>query len=86
MDFDPTLLSQLDPAKLPRHLAFVMDGNGRWAQQRHLPRNFGHREGVKSVDVDYASKTAEVAFDDTVTDVNKVAAASTNAGYPATPQ
>ena len=43
-------------------------------------------EGVTSVDVDYASKTAEVTFDDTVTDVNTVAAASTNAGYPATPK
>lgn len=47
---DPTLLSQLDKAKLPRHLAIVMDGNGRWAQCRQLPRNYGHREGVKSVD------------------------------------
>ena len=43
-------------------------------------------EGVTSVDVDYASKTAEVTFDDAITDVNTVAAASTNAGYPATPQ
>lgn len=47
---DPTLLSQLNKEKLPKHLAIVMDGNGRWAQQRHLPRNAGHRAGVKSVD------------------------------------
>ena len=47
---DPTLLSQLDTAKLPQHLAIVMDGNGRWAQRRSLPRNYGHRAGVKSVD------------------------------------
>lgn len=47
---DPKLLSQLDKDKLPKHLALVMDGNGRWAQQRHLPRNAGHRAGVKSVD------------------------------------
>jgi undecaprenyl diphosphate synthase len=47
---DPTLLSQLNKDKLPRHLAIVMDGNGRWAQHRHLPRNAGHRAGVKSVD------------------------------------
>jgi undecaprenyl diphosphate synthase len=47
---DPTLLSQLNKDKLPKHLAIVMDGNGRWAQQRHLPRNAGHRAGVKSVD------------------------------------
>lgn len=33
----------------PRHIAIVMDGNGRWAQQRHRPRTFGHRAGVKAV-------------------------------------
>ena len=47
---DPTRLSQLNKEKLPKHLAIVMDGNGRWAQCRHLPRNVGHRAGVKSVD------------------------------------
>jgi undecaprenyl diphosphate synthase len=35
--------------KLPRHIAIIMDGNGRWAQQRALPRVAGHREGVESV-------------------------------------
>lgn len=39
--------------------------------------------GVSSVDVDYSSKTATVTFDDAITDVDTVAAASTNAGYPA---
>lgn len=34
---------------LPRHVAIVMDGNGRWAQQRKRPRSFGHREGQKAV-------------------------------------
>jgi undecaprenyl diphosphate synthase len=34
---------------LPRHIAIIMDGNGRWARARLLPRAFGHREGVKSV-------------------------------------
>jgi len=43
------LLAQLDPARLPRHIAMIMDGNGRWARQRHLPRVFGHRQGVNSV-------------------------------------
>jgi undecaprenyl diphosphate synthase len=47
---DPTLLTQLNKDKLPQHLAIVMDGNGRWAQRRLLPRNAGHRAGVKSVD------------------------------------
>src|SRR5207244_7846570 len=39
----------LEPAKLPRHVAIIMDGNGRWAQQRGLPRIEGHRRGVTSV-------------------------------------
>ncbi|MEE3366760.1 MAG: undecaprenyl diphosphate synthase family protein, partial [Planctomycetota bacterium] len=34
---------------LPRHVAVIMDGNGRWAQARRLPRAEGHRRGVKSV-------------------------------------
>src|SRR5580704_196536 len=36
-------------ASLPRHVAIIMDGNGRWAKQRHLPRVEGHRNGVESV-------------------------------------
>ena len=39
----------LDPARLPGHVAVIMDGNGRWAQQRGLPRIEGHRRGVQSV-------------------------------------
>jgi undecaprenyl diphosphate synthase len=39
----------LDPVRLPRHVAIIMDGNGRWAQQRGLPRIEGHRRGVQSV-------------------------------------
>ncbi len=35
--------------KIPRHVAFIMDGNGRWAKQRLLPRKMGHREGVKAM-------------------------------------
>ena len=46
----PDLLIKLDNARLPRHIAIVMDGNGRWAQQRFLPRNVGHRAGVAAVD------------------------------------
>jgi len=40
---------RLDPARLPRHIAIIMDGNGRWARRRHLPRVAGHRAGVASV-------------------------------------
>jgi undecaprenyl diphosphate synthase len=39
----------LDPARLPQHIAIIMDGNGRWANRRHLPRVAGHRAGVASV-------------------------------------
>ncbi|MEZ5460841.1 polyprenyl diphosphate synthase [Dokdonella sp.] len=36
-------------ARAPRHVAIVMDGNGRWAERRHRPRSFGHREGQKAL-------------------------------------
>ena len=36
-------------SRIPRHIAIVMDGNGRWAERRHRPRSFGHREGQKAV-------------------------------------
>jgi len=42
------LLEELDPKRLPHHIAIIMDGNGRWAQRRHLPRVAGHRAGVKT--------------------------------------
>jgi undecaprenyl diphosphate synthase len=40
---------QLQSEKLPRHIAVIMDGNGRWAKQRHLPRIMGHRKGIDAV-------------------------------------
>lgn len=40
---------RLDPERLPQHIAIIMDGNGRWAHRRHLPRIAGHRAGVSSV-------------------------------------
>jgi len=40
---------EIDPERLPRHVALIMDGNGRWAQQRGLPRLQGHRIGKDSV-------------------------------------
>ena len=45
MDFK----SQIEKSKLPRHIAVIMDGNGRWAKQHGRPRVFGHRNGVKAV-------------------------------------
>lgn len=45
------LLDQIDFARLPRHIAVIMDGNGRWANRRLLPRIAGHRAGVEAVRV-----------------------------------
>jgi len=42
-------LPDVPPEKMPRHIAVIMDGNGRWAQQQGLPRIEGHRRGVASV-------------------------------------
>ena len=39
----------LDPERLPKHIAIIMDGNGRWAKRRHMPRAAGHRAGVAAV-------------------------------------
>src|SRR2546427_9209057 len=43
------LLHQSDRAAVPAHIAIIMDGNGRWAQKRGLPRVAGHRAGIKAV-------------------------------------
>ena len=40
---------QIDPNMIPQHVAIIMDGNGRWARQRGLPRNAGHQQGVETV-------------------------------------
>lgn len=42
-------IRRLDVTQLPRHIAVIMDGNGRWATQQGLPRIFGHRAGVESI-------------------------------------
>jgi undecaprenyl diphosphate synthase len=46
---DESLARQVDFERLPAHVAIIMDGNGRWAAQRHLPRVEGHRAGIDSV-------------------------------------
>lgn len=43
------LIKELDLEKLPQHVAIIMDGNGRWAQKKKLPRSVGHRAGVENV-------------------------------------
>ena len=42
-------LNNIDLTKVPKHIAIIMDGNGRWAKKRGLPRIAGHREGINSV-------------------------------------
>ncbi|HKP85879.1 MAG TPA: isoprenyl transferase [Blastocatellia bacterium] len=46
---DEFLLRQIDPERLPSHIAIIMDGNGRWAARRSLPRVAGHRAGAEAV-------------------------------------
>jgi undecaprenyl diphosphate synthase len=46
---DETLARQVNFERLPAHVAIIMDGNGRWAAQRHLPRVEGHRAGIDAV-------------------------------------
>jgi undecaprenyl diphosphate synthase len=41
--------TKIDPSRLPAHVAVIMDGNGRWAKKRHLPRIAGHKVGMQSV-------------------------------------
>ena len=45
----PSPARDLDVDRVPAHIAIIMDGNGRWAASRHLPRVAGHREGVRAV-------------------------------------
>ena len=40
---------QIDKERLPRHVAIIMDGNGRWAKKQGMARMFGHKQGVETV-------------------------------------
>src|SRR4030081_2518308 len=46
---DWTLATALDPARMPEHIAIIMDGNGRWAHRQSLPRGAGHKAGIGPV-------------------------------------
>ena len=59
---DETLARQVNFDQLPAHVAIIMDGNGRWAAQRHLPRVEGHRAGIDSVR-DVVETSARVGFE-----------------------
>ena len=56
------LKARIDHSRMPRHVAIIMDGNGRWAQQRRLTRVAGHREGIKSVR-DIVEASAEIGLE-----------------------
>src|SRR5437773_7689777 len=59
---DETLARQVNFEQLPAHVAIIMDGNGRWAAQRHLPRVEGHRAGIDSVR-DVVETSARIGID-----------------------
>jgi undecaprenyl diphosphate synthase len=59
---DETLARQVNFDQLPAHIAIIMDGNGRWAAQRHLPRVEGHRAGIESVR-DIVESSARLGID-----------------------
>ena len=48
-EHDWRLATQLDPKRIPGHIAVIMDGNGRWARQRNYPRLMGHKAGITTV-------------------------------------
>jgi undecaprenyl diphosphate synthase len=54
----PAHLEPLGPADVPRSVAIILDGNGRWAEQRGLPVEAGHREGTRAL-----RRTVEAAID-----------------------
>ncbi len=72
------LQSQIDKTKLPRHIAVIMDGNGRWAKQHGKMRIFGHRNGVKAV-----RETTEAAAELGVKYLTLYAFSTENWGRPA---
>ncbi|WP_298237688.1 isoprenyl transferase [uncultured Algibacter sp.] len=56
------LLKDINPNKLPKHVAIIMDGNGRWAKQKGMRRTFGHENGTKSVK-DVVETSAELGIE-----------------------
>ena len=53
------MTEQIDSQRLPRHVAVIMDGNGRWAKQRGLQRTEGHVKGVETVDSETLQPVAQ---------------------------
>lgn len=59
---DTSNYDSLDLNRLPKHIAIIMDGNGRWAKKRFLPRYFGHQEGMKRV-IDIVSASSKLGIE-----------------------
>lgn len=58
-----SFFDQIDKNRMPKHIAVIMDGNGRWAKQRNLDRTYGHREGLNAVRrLIEASKKANISY------------------------
>ncbi|MEL6926857.1 MAG: isoprenyl transferase, partial [Bacteroidota bacterium] len=72
------LKASIDLKRLPRHIAIIMDGNGRWAKEKGKPRVFGHRNGVKSV-----RETTEAAAELGIEYLTLYAFSTENWGRPA---
>ena len=51
------LSMKIDKQKVPKHVAIIMDGNGRWATRKGLPRSFGHKQGVNAVSYTHLEPT-----------------------------
>lgn len=61
-NIDNNLSDKIDLEKLPKHIAIIMDGNGRWAKKKMLPRNFGHQEGMERV-IEVVETSAELGIE-----------------------
>lgn len=60
---DMDILGSIDKERVPRHIAIIMDGNGRWAKKRGLPRAMGHRAGVETIrEIVKASSTLGIQY------------------------
>lgn len=60
---EENLLKNIDKERLPKHVAIIMDGNGRWAKKRSMPRVMGHRAGVETIrDIVKASSTIGIKY------------------------
>lgn len=49
IDIESDELKQLDNNNIPKHIAIIMDGNGRWAKERNMPRSYGHKAGAENI-------------------------------------